>query len=172
MRESDSITGAGDVARTRPARTVTQASPRVRIGRLVFLLVVSAVLFVGVVAWQRDQARMKSALEAAVQVRDSVRQYLAERGHLPFQLSTEDRDRMSDSEIPYLDRNAIYRLKDVTAPYVLVAGARQGLLPPRPAGCAALIFEKGVLRVEWLRMDQVDQERKKREALLAKSPSE
>jgi hypothetical protein len=172
VREPDLITGAADVARKKPARNVSQGAPRMRIGRLVFLLLVSAVLFVAVVAWQRDQARMKSALEAAVQVRDSIQRYLTERGHLPFELRDADRDRLAPPEIPYLDRTAIYRLKDVSTPYVLVAGPRQGLLPPRPAGSAAIFFDKGTVRVEWLLMDRVEQERKKRDDLLAASPIE
>lgn len=151
-------------------RSSRRSRARRRLGGLALLLFVSGLLFVGVVSWQRDQTRIKFGVDSATEVSQAIGRYLAQTGHLPFQVEGAAKKLGGPLEIDYPDRNAIYRVDAVTEPFVLMAGARQGLLPPRDAGCGAIIYDRGKLRVEWLTMDQVAREQQRRDELLAPRP--
>jgi len=139
---------------------------RMRLGGLLLLLVVSAAVFVGVVCWHRDLARMKYATDAAETARVWIEKYLADRGHLPFELDPEVARALTVPEVPYPDRSDIYRLADISKPIVLVSGPRQGLLPPRQAGCAVILFDQGTLRTEWWPWERAEAAQEERDALL------
>lgn len=149
---------------SRPVRR--HSGKRMRLRGLLLLLVVSGAVFIWVVCWHRDLARVKSATDAAETARIWIENYLADRGHLPFELDREVARALTSPEVPYPDRSDIYRLADISKPIVLVSGPRQGLLPPREAGCAVIILEQGKLRTEWWPWERAEAAREERDALL------
>jgi hypothetical protein len=139
---------------------------RRRIGGLILLLVISAVMFIFVVSWHRDLARIKAAMDAATAAANWIQAYSQDRGHLPFELPEAATDALSPLSVPYPTRADIYRLGDLPGPFVLVAGSRQGLLL-REAGCAAVVFEDGAAKAKWLTYDEVVAARQRRADLLS-----
>jgi hypothetical protein len=141
---------------------------RLRLRALVALLFFSGVLFVGVVCWHRDLARIKHTTDLLELVRVRLSAYYDERDHLPFvlQMPEKVRQMLGRPEIPYPEQHEIYGLTGRPGPYVVMSGSRKGLLPPREAGTAAIIYENGHLRTEWLTMDRIKKAREARADLL------
>jgi len=149
-----------------PAWNRSRHSARRRLISVALLLFISGILFVCVVSWQRDQTRIMSATEAAQRVSAEIGRYIAETGHLPFQVSESMAIWGGKLELPYPDRNAIYRIEHLDEPSVLIVGPRQGFVPPRDAGCAGIVYDRGKLHAEWMSMDRVATAKQRREALL------
>ncbi|MCB9850265.1 MAG: hypothetical protein H6817_06130 [Phycisphaerales bacterium] len=154
----------GDLVVRRPS-----ASKRLRLRGLALLLIVSAMLFVAVVCWQRDLVHVKRATDTADLARTWIAQFYEAKDYLPFALPDKLARQFISPEIPYPSRDEIYTLTGIPGPYVLIATARQGLLPPREAGSAAVIFDHGEFRTEWMSSTRVTAEQRHRDALLGRT---
>jgi hypothetical protein len=145
---------------------IVRANIRGRLVRVAAMLSLAAIVFCVLVVWQRDTRLRNLALAWADDVRQLLQAHLDEHAILPLEFPDKDLIDVSLLEMRYPTADEIPRLKDKPGPYVVIAGPRRGMITPDASGCAALIYEQGKIRVEWLTRPDIEREREIRRNLV------
>ncbi len=141
---------------------------RGRVFVILALLAVSAVAFSIFVCWHRDLRIKNNAMDWARKVGTSIQKYYDEKKFIPPVLDEELVSLDHVAPITYPDKTDVARLRSVNGPFVLLTSKRCGLITPGADGCAAVVFTSGKITVKWMKTSEVNEERAKREALLAR----
>ncbi len=148
-----------------------QAKPRRRVGRRMkwtaFLLCFSSLVFCMLVIRQRDSARKDSGMQWARAVETKLQVILDEKHLLPATLQDDSDVEAASLRLAYPSVDELERLQSLEQPFVLVIGARRGLIFPGGDGCPALIFDNGKVHSVWLTMAEVDVAIQKRPVLVS-----
>jgi hypothetical protein len=146
--------------------TATRAQIRGRLVRIALLLSLAALAFCLLVVWQRD-ARMKGAAMAwAEDVQSVLQRHLSEHASLPTEFPDAELIDLKNLEMPYPKAVDIPKLEGDPGPYVVIASPRRGLITPGGDGCAALIYDHGRFRIDWLTRADIERERAIRRELV------
>jgi hypothetical protein len=132
---------------------------------LVFLAV-SALVFLGVVVQQRDARGRDLALQQLEPARKWLAEYLDDRGYLPPEVPDDSGLLPERPTLAYPAKEEITRLRRHDGPYALIIGRSLGLITPGMDGCAAIIYDHGKVRIEWLDLATIRAERQKRVDIL------
>lgn len=153
-------------AQAEPAYFNPARDRRRKTAAIAILLVLSASGFCALVVWHRDAQLKTAAMDWAETTQAWFQAYIDERGYLPFELSPDLPKAGGPFELQYPNIEQVTRLRDQTGPYVLVAGPRQGLITPGADGCAAVIYDHGKIRVEWMTRSEIETAEKQRQSWL------
>lgn len=135
-----------------------------------FILVLSAVVFCMAVIRQRDVRLKQVSISQIREVESWVQDYYNSHGFLPASLPPDQS--FFDGQPPYLDypeRRQIPIISQQAGPIVLICAPLMGMITPGGDGHAALLFENGQLRSEWISPKQLTNLRQARRDLLAGS---
>lgn len=149
----------------RPVPPVLRPASRLsrrRIFTTLVILALSALVFLAFVVQQRDVRAREIAVQRLEPVRKWLADYVEERGYLPPEVPEDLALLPEHPALPYPAKEEINRIRRHEGPFALVIGQSVGLITPGTDGCAAVVYDHGQVRVEWLTLAEIRAEREKR----------